>query len=231
MRLRRVSATLVAGLFIVLVAAVAAPRPAKACTCAADQTEAQYLASSDVAFDGTAVAVSRGQTANTWTFRMDNSVKGNPSNPQDVISSKDSASCGMDFDLGTAYRIYAKKGEDGTMTTGLCSGDRPTSAPPATGPVPTSVLTSTTRAAATASTTSMPMSASPSTVAAPATVVTLSLDTTTEPFADLTTRADNNVALKIQDSGNHTNRFVIGAILAAAVAAVGAGVVLWRRGP
>lgn len=229
---RRAGAALACAFVLaVLTVVVGAPRARAACD-PAPASEQGYVDAADVAFDGLAVAKSTGDPNNTWTFRVDNKVKGSPANQQDVLSPKDTAT-GMQFTIGTSYRVYAKKQADGSLLTTNCSGDHPTSSPP---PLSTTTTIRTVTTSASAPTPTTARSSPTPTVTV--TTFPLTVPPTTTPFvlspattAPFTTAAGgNNVAIKEQ-SPPHTNRLVIGLILGAAVAAIGAGVVLWRRGP
>jgi hypothetical protein len=227
---RRALAGGIAGLFIVLVAAVATPRAAKACSCAPRGSEAEYVAASDVAFDGTAVSKTAGASANTYTFRIDAKVKGEPTNPQDVNTAKDSAACGMDFTLGTAYRIYANKSDGGVLVTGLCSGDHEVGGSAPTVPTTAPPKPSTTAPPHGATSSSLLPSTSTSRTTAPPPPTIANLVPETVPSFDVTSTS-GNLAIKVDDSKPGANRLVIASILVAALGAIGAGVILWRRGP
>lgn len=208
----------------VLTAVVATPRARAACD-PAPSSEQGYVDASDVAFDGLVVAKTAGDPNNTWTFRVDNKVKGNPPAQQDVQSPKDSN--GVQFTVGTSYRVYAKKQADGSLLTTICSGDHTTGESPPLSSSTTAVRTATTSVST--ATTSRSVTSTVSTLPPPTTAATFVLSPTTGvPFT--TSAGGNNVAIK-EEKPARTNRLVIGLILGAAVVAIGAGVVLWRRGP
>ena len=120
---------------VVLVATtlVLAP-PALGCSFAGPEpTEAEHVARADVVFEGVA-GPHRDPTAGApaqssadpifWTFYVDREVKGDVAPVQEVASPRSGASCGLIFDEGVRYRVFATY--DGTvLTSRLGSGTRP----------------------------------------------------------------------------------------------------------
>ena len=117
------------------------PSAAVACSLASPgPTEAEYLAMADVVFEGVvgshrdpntgATGISSGDPV-FWRFAVDREIKGTVSPVQEVASARSGASCGITFQEGARYRVYAKY-VSGTLTTGLGSGTRLASAIPST---------------------------------------------------------------------------------------------------
>ncbi len=95
-------------------------------------TEQELLARADLVFEGVATS-RRDPNADAptqssgdpiiWTFAVDREIKGTASQPQEVHSARSSATCGITFQIGTRYRVFAKN-VDGVFQTGLGSGTR-----------------------------------------------------------------------------------------------------------
>ena len=101
---------------------------ALACSCIPNAGgEEGYTATADVVFDGIVTQQSpppADPNEGSITFRFDvtNVVKGATTDPQDVTTAPGSHLCGVSFDTGRAYRVFARRG--GTaLSTGLCSGN------------------------------------------------------------------------------------------------------------
>jgi hypothetical protein len=148
----------------------------------------------------------------TWTVDVDKIEKGQVADPQDVQSSRDSASCGYDFVVGKRYRVFANRQENGKLATGLCSGTAEQSAPP---PTSTVVATTTTSRAPRPTTTSTAIASTTTTTSAPTTT------STTTAFA-IRPASDN-------DNDNGGGRGGLAVIAALGVLATGAGALLIRR--
>ena len=145
MRVRRM--LVVAGVLAAATLAVPAPPAAVACTITAPgPTEEQFLAMADVVFEGVAgthrdpnagaPVISSGDPI-FWTFAVERVVKGAASPVQEVASARFEASCGIRFQEGARYRVYARY-VDGVLHTGLGSGtgQAPVVAPTTTVPRP-----------------------------------------------------------------------------------------------
>ena len=95
-------------------------------------TEEDLLAQADLVFEG--VATDR-QDPNAgapmqssgdpiiWTFTVDRRIKGAAAQPQLVQSPRSSATCGMSFQIGTRYRVFAQN-VGGVYQTTSVSGTR-----------------------------------------------------------------------------------------------------------
>lgn len=116
-----VAATLILGAAAVATSDV----PAQACSCV-QISDQESLESADVVFEG--VATSRSESSGgehtgsyVWTFDVDRLFKGQVTDPQDVSAGASGSSCGVSFELQTAYRVYASRSESSSLTTHLCS--------------------------------------------------------------------------------------------------------------
>lgn len=104
-----------------------------ACSCLPDRTYDTDIATADVVFDGVATEridpnpsanpdLAQGDTI-TWRFDVDSVVKGAAGDPQDVGTARGGGLCGTGFDIGTRYRVFARR-EGAELATGSCSGNR-----------------------------------------------------------------------------------------------------------
>lgn len=119
--------------------------PASACSCggaASPPTESGAITQADAVFTGTVIerhddnpptstpegpAYSSGRTIR-WVVDVDSVQKGQVTDPQDVLSAADEATCGYTFRLGTAYRIFASHGPEG-LAVGSCGFTHPLGSP------------------------------------------------------------------------------------------------------
>jgi len=117
-------------------------------------TEQELLAQADLVFEGVAVSrhdpnagapITSSGDPIVWTFAVDRELKGTATQPQEVRSARSGATCGITFQIGTRYRVFADV-VDGVFWTSLGSGTREvtvessttttTTRPPATTTVP-----------------------------------------------------------------------------------------------
>lgn len=124
---------------------------AGACSLAAPgPTEDELVARADLIFDGVAVSsqdpnagqpiVGSGDPV-AWTFTVLQPVKGPVATPQqEVTTARSDASCGVGFQVGRSYRVYAQL-VGGRYVAGLGNGTRPLDQAP---PAPASTTTSST---------------------------------------------------------------------------------------
>ncbi len=150
---------------------VAGPAPqAGACSCASPEPgvdpEVVAADSADVVFVGIATdrrddpavgppSAPVGPSDVTFTFEVERVDKGDLAGRPEVVTSSSSGTCGVTFDLGQRYKIFAVRGDDGALRTGSCSGNRlataadltvapptvPTTAPGVSLPSPTLAVT------------------------------------------------------------------------------------------
>ncbi|HLE58325.1 MAG TPA: hypothetical protein VJA85_01630 [Candidatus Limnocylindria bacterium] len=101
-----------------------------ACTCM-QLGAGEALANAQVAFTG---VVARVEDPNSgpiissadpiiYTFAVEEALKGEPGSAPQVVSARESASCGMTFAVGQRWTVYADVGGGGRLETGLCSGN------------------------------------------------------------------------------------------------------------
>lgn len=113
-------------LLMTVAAAVLLPAGAAfACSCVAGEPE-QYWEWSEAVFDGFPTDRSAPDASGmiTWTFEVIDVWKGEVAEVQQLQSHEHGATCGMTFELGTTYRVFASGTAD-AMTTNLCSGSAP----------------------------------------------------------------------------------------------------------
>jgi len=118
-----VAATVAAGLATVLA------QPAVACSCAPPPGAPSLVEQADAVFVGTVVARRDLPQQSPflagdadWTFDVESVVKGPVGAAREVVRTHlSSPSCGIVFDLGARYIVYARR-VDERLTTGLCSG-------------------------------------------------------------------------------------------------------------
>lgn len=138
--LRRI---LLVAAFVSLMTVAAPVTRVSACSCM-QMTPVQALANADVAWVGVVASVGEpGSDPVRYTFAVEQTTKGELAVTIDVLSSRSSAGCGMEFALAQRWRIYAYADEAGQLETGLCSFNEllgegvpapvPPTAPPPTG--------------------------------------------------------------------------------------------------
>jgi hypothetical protein len=95
-------------------------------------TEQELLSQADLVFEGVAVSrhdpnagapIQSSGDPIVWSFAVDREIKGVPSQPQEIRSARSGATCGITFQIGTRYRVFAKA-VDGALWTFLGSGTR-----------------------------------------------------------------------------------------------------------
>ena len=96
-----------------------------ACSCVAADPE-QYWEWADAVFDGAPTGRSEPDANGmiTWTFEVIDVWKGEVATTQQLQSHEHGATCGLSFELGVTYRVFAT-GSAADMTTNLCSGSAP----------------------------------------------------------------------------------------------------------
>jgi hypothetical protein len=123
MRTRSVAAVL-AGLAAAVALQVGGASPAHACSCAVDRSDAVRAVNADAVFVGRVAAERRSGRNVTWTVDVETVVKGEVARRQAVRSAGDGASCGAGLNTDGWYLVLADLNPDGTLSTGLCSGNR-----------------------------------------------------------------------------------------------------------
>jgi hypothetical protein len=106
---------------------------AHACTCALVSTERQ-IKTSDAMFSGEVVSIEPGERAanvsppslGRVTFEVEDSWEGGLEGTVDVYGHGPGASCGIKFDEGKSYLVYARRSGGGdSLQTGLCDSTKP----------------------------------------------------------------------------------------------------------
>jgi hypothetical protein len=131
----RTRAGLLAAALVVNLLLVGGPGASKAhaCTCALVSTERQ-IKTSDAVFSGEVVSIEPGERAanvsppslGLVTFEVEDSWKGALEGAVDVYGHGPGASCGIKFDEGKSYLVYARRSGGGdTLQTGLCDSTKP----------------------------------------------------------------------------------------------------------
>jgi hypothetical protein len=116
----------------------ALPQACFACSCLAPPPPAEAAADAAAVFQGEVIKVeqvrgSTGAEIRRVTMRVSKVWKGNVAAEMPVYTANDSAACGVDFQQGTEYVIYANasNGTDfwaspaNSLVTGLCDRTRP----------------------------------------------------------------------------------------------------------
>ncbi|GAA1516358.1 hypothetical protein GCM10009677_57090 [Sphaerisporangium rubeum] len=152
-------------ILLVTAALAVAPGTACACSCAPLKPAAQMREAAAV-FTGTVVTsreIGGGPEGITppvvFTFQADQVYKGRATATFQVATNRDSAACGVNFETGRRYLVFAASGPSGLLavdpgvdlTTSLCAGNqqvrpgtgplRPADGVPAGSPLPADLLT------------------------------------------------------------------------------------------
>ncbi|MBS1829199.1 MAG: hypothetical protein JST93_28110 [Acidobacteria bacterium] len=106
-----------------LVALAMLPGFAHACSCLGERVACRAALSSEVIFSGRVVAMVAGPDETRYTFAVQQAIKGIADTQVDVRAGNDGAACGVRFEKGREYLIFAGRYE-GTLHTNLCSGNK-----------------------------------------------------------------------------------------------------------
>jgi hypothetical protein len=98
------------------------PRSALACSCVQAPPETAF-AEHDAVFEGRVAQLSTQGDALVATFEVVQHWKGIEHESAIVRTPSSSAACGVSFEVGTSWLVYADR-EGGLLTTGLCSRTR-----------------------------------------------------------------------------------------------------------
>ncbi len=121
-RTQKVLASLALAGFVV--AGAFSPSVASACSCMIPLPPMEALGQSDAVFVGTVIDITSGQRVygNTVTLEADISWKGNVGKTVKIVTAQDSAACGVYFQVGKTYVVYAHQNtEDGSLGANSCS--------------------------------------------------------------------------------------------------------------
>lgn len=120
----------ISALFIALFVLFATP--SFACSCLGYDTLAEHWEATDVIFEGTALRTVRegdeGGFRRMTTFHVVDGHKGNLPDTISVLHSDPEVCCicGVGFEPGERYLVFAFERSDGRLSTGLCSSPRGT---------------------------------------------------------------------------------------------------------
>jgi hypothetical protein len=113
----------------------ALPREAAACSCMPSGPPCQAYFQSDAVFVGTVRSIELRKTKlEAVDFPVDRRVvhltvertaRGVQGADVDVVTGTGGGDCGYDFKVGERYVVYAHRGQDGSLGTGICSRTRP----------------------------------------------------------------------------------------------------------
>jgi hypothetical protein len=109
--------------------ALAAPATAVACSCVGPMTEAEHRRDADVVFVGRVERVAHPGPGTSdparARLRVQRVIKGRlGARRVTVETARDEAGCGVTFQRGARFRVYAEREAGGGLSTGLCSGTR-----------------------------------------------------------------------------------------------------------
>ena len=118
-----------------LAAALAAPSSLLACSCAGPMTEQESFDRADAVFTGRVVRVRTVRDTTGWerravTFAVGRWEKGGERHTVVVRTGMGGGDCGFEFRKRRTYRVFAGRGPDGGLGTGICSGTRQISEEP-----------------------------------------------------------------------------------------------------
>lgn len=100
------------------------PGLAFGCSCAGERLPCRAALSTEVIFTGRVVAADARPTETRYTFQVTRSLKTTAAATIDVTAGNDGASCGVRFEAGQEYLVFAYH-SGGTLVTNLCSGSTP----------------------------------------------------------------------------------------------------------
>lgn len=108
---------------VVGILGVAKPSVGYACSCDTPSAREMFEKSHAV-FSGRVTDMKQGREESNWdrhvTFEVQNVWKGSEQTEQVVRTQPNSASCGVEFEKGRAYLVYAYE-QDGHLETNLCT--------------------------------------------------------------------------------------------------------------
>ncbi|HET7460932.1 MAG TPA: hypothetical protein VFJ82_06780 [Longimicrobium sp.] len=114
-----------------------APRPAAAfCDCVGPRSDADAVRQNAVVFEGRPVRMrvvqqAPGLQAHVFTFAVTRVRKGTRARTVQVRTGVGGGDCGVSFEIGRSYTVYARRDANGRLVTYICSGPYlPTPAPP-----------------------------------------------------------------------------------------------------
>jgi hypothetical protein len=120
--LKRTVSAVSLGMMVIGLMFSAAPS-AHACSCMMPEAPEASLSKSDAVFAGTVTDIASKEQgmSRIVTFSADRAWKGITEKTVSVSTALDSAACGIDFQIGKAYVVYAYASEEGGLSASLCS--------------------------------------------------------------------------------------------------------------
>ncbi len=103
---------------------LAAPRPARACSCISPPPPLEAASNSTAVFEGRSFAITRDGNFVRYEFEVIRVWKGEIGTRVTVRSAASPAMCGRSFDTGVPYVVYAGQRLDGDLSDTLCSRTR-----------------------------------------------------------------------------------------------------------
>jgi hypothetical protein len=102
---------------------------ALACSCIPQQPDKAAIKDAQAVFSGTLDEIEPGVEIGfdvvTWTFAVDTVYKGEVERSQDVTTQTQSAACGLVFEEGKRYVLFAYTDESDRLGTNVCTNTRP----------------------------------------------------------------------------------------------------------
>lgn len=108
-------------------------RSAVACSCASPLPDAASAEEHDVVFAGYVIAAEYPKEVHNvddtlgkirWTFLPDTLIKGLDAGPIEVLSHSQGTACGVNFNVGQRYLVFASSQNDGALETNYCNRTR-----------------------------------------------------------------------------------------------------------
>jgi hypothetical protein len=115
---------------VVLLLFTTQPERAFACLCGSGGPPCQAYFLVDAIFAGTVTAVSPLEPARPYSQRLVRfatvrGFRGVEETMVEVVTASDDGGCGYRFEIGRQYLVYARRGQQGRLTTSICSRTRP----------------------------------------------------------------------------------------------------------
>ena len=102
---------------------------ALACSCIPQQPDKAAIKDAQAVFSGTLDEIEPGVEIGfdvvTWTFAVDTVYKGEVERSQDVTTQTQSAACGLVFEEGKRYVLFAYTEKSDRLGTNVCTNTRP----------------------------------------------------------------------------------------------------------
>ena len=76
---------------------------------------------SDAVFVGSVKDIQKDTMTHKISFNVSSSYKGTQEDALSISTNSESAACGVSFEKGKEYLVYASKNENGSLSTNLCT--------------------------------------------------------------------------------------------------------------